>query len=60
MTGADQPDIDKAKEIVRLVIANEEMQPEEIVEALHGRVALDYVRNVRHITRVVLAVQRGQ
>lgn len=59
MIGADETAIDKAKEIVRLVIADEEMQPEEIVKALNGRVTLDYARNIRHVTRVVLAVQRG-
>jgi hypothetical protein len=51
MIGANEPDIDKTKEIVRLVIADEEMQPEEIVKALNGPVTLDYARNIRHVTR---------
>jgi len=58
MIGAREPDIDKTKAIIRIVLDNGDMRPAEIARALKGRVTEGYARTVRAITKSVLAVQR--
>jgi hypothetical protein len=58
MIGAREPDIEKTKAIIRVVLDNGDMRPEEIAKVLKGRVTEGYARTVRAITKSVLAVQR--
>jgi hypothetical protein len=56
--GAKEPDIEKTKEIVRLVIADGEMRPKEIPVLSQLSKTSGYTRTVRAIIKKVLEVQQ--
>ena len=58
MIGAREPDFEKTKEIIRVVIDNGQLSPDEIVNILKNRVTKGYARTVRSITKQVLNVLR--
>jgi hypothetical protein len=58
MIGTIEPDFDKTKEIIRIVLANPDANPKEIAKITGHRVTTDYAKTVRTITKQVLLVQR--